>query len=52
MTGDIKRPDRLKHSVPMKRVAQPEEIARTIMWLVSSEASYVSGAILDVSGGL
>jgi NAD(P)-dependent dehydrogenase (short-subunit alcohol dehydrogenase family) len=32
-------------------VAQPEEIAALVLWLLSDEASYVSGAIYDVSGG-
>jgi NAD(P)-dependent dehydrogenase (short-subunit alcohol dehydrogenase family) len=33
------------------RVARPEEIAALVLWLLSDEASYVSGAIYDVSGG-
>jgi NAD(P)-dependent dehydrogenase (short-subunit alcohol dehydrogenase family) len=37
--------------VPMKRVGVAEEIANAIMWLMSDDASYVTGAILDVSGG-
>jgi NAD(P)-dependent dehydrogenase (short-subunit alcohol dehydrogenase family) len=47
--------DRLKQLlafVPMKRMGQPDEVAAAAMWLLSSEASYVTGAILDVSGGL
>ena len=35
----------------MKRVGTAEEIANAIVWLMSDEASYVTGAILDVSGG-
>jgi len=35
----------------MKRGGQPEEIAGAILWLLSDEASYVTGSILDVSGG-
>ena len=36
---------------PMKRWAVPEEVAETILWLLSDKASYVTGALLDVSGG-
>ena len=42
----------VKTSVPYGgRVAQPEEIAALVLWLLSDEASYVSGAIYDVSAG-
>jgi NAD(P)-dependent dehydrogenase (short-subunit alcohol dehydrogenase family) len=37
--------------VPMGRIGAPEEIARTIVWLASSEASYVTAAIVDAAGG-
>ena len=35
----------------MKRGGQPEEVARAILWLLSEDASYSTGAFLDVSGG-
>jgi len=37
--------------VPMQRGGQPAEVAAAILWLLSSEASYITGAILDVAGG-
>ncbi len=49
--GDPDRAHRLSSSVPMKRVGTADEIANAIVWLMSDEASYVTGAILDVSGG-
>ena len=48
------QPDRAREiapEIPMRRAGKPEEIARAIVWLCSDEASYVTGALLDVSGG-
>ncbi|HET7634958.1 MAG TPA: SDR family oxidoreductase [Burkholderiales bacterium] len=49
--GEPDRIERVKDSVPMKRVGQPGEIAHAILWLLSDEASFTTGAILDVAGG-
>ena len=49
--GEPDRAHRLAHMVPMKRVGQAQEIANAIVWLMSDEASYVTGTTLDVSGG-
>ena len=49
--GEPGRVDRLKHVVPMKRGGAPEEVARAILWLLSDDASYTTGAFIDVSGG-
>lgn len=49
--GEPNRVERVKEHVPMKRGGQAYEIARAILWLLSDEASYSTGAILDVSGG-
>jgi NAD(P)-dependent dehydrogenase (short-subunit alcohol dehydrogenase family) len=35
----------------LHRGGQPEEVAAAILWLLSKEASFVTGTILDVSGG-
>ena len=49
--GEPRRIDRLRETIPMKRGGEPEEVARAILWLLSEEASYSTGAILDVTGG-
>jgi NAD(P)-dependent dehydrogenase (short-subunit alcohol dehydrogenase family) len=49
--GEPGRIDRLKAKIPMQRGGQPEEVATAILWLLSDESSYITGAILDVSGG-
>jgi NAD(P)-dependent dehydrogenase (short-subunit alcohol dehydrogenase family) len=49
--GDPGRADRIAPSVPMGRAGEAGEIAHAILWLLSDEASYVTGAILDVAGG-
>jgi NAD(P)-dependent dehydrogenase (short-subunit alcohol dehydrogenase family) len=49
--GEPDRVDRVKALVPMGRGGEPREVAHAILWLLSDEASYVTGAILNVSGG-
>ena len=49
--GEPDRAHRLAHMVPMKRVGTADEVANAIVWLMSDDASYVTSAILDVSGG-
>ena len=51
IAGEPGRIERLRDSIPMKRGGEPEEVARAILWLLSDEASYSTGAILDVTGG-
>jgi 3-oxoacyl-[acyl-carrier protein] reductase len=41
----------MEERVPLGRLGKPEEIAATYAWLASSEASYVNGAVIEVSGG-
>jgi NAD(P)-dependent dehydrogenase (short-subunit alcohol dehydrogenase family) len=43
--------DGVLKTLPIGRVARPEEVAEVILWLLSEGASYVTGAIVDVSGG-
>jgi NAD(P)-dependent dehydrogenase (short-subunit alcohol dehydrogenase family) len=49
--GEPDRIERVKGAVPMLRGGQPEEVARAILFLMSDEASYSTGAFIDVSGG-
>ena len=49
--GEPGRVQRLQESVPMRRGGTAEEVAETILWLLSDQASYVTGSIVDVSGG-
>jgi NAD(P)-dependent dehydrogenase (short-subunit alcohol dehydrogenase family) len=51
MSGDPARLARIGATAPLGRYGEPEEVARTILWLLSDEASYTTGALLDVSGG-
>lgn len=38
--------------VPLRRLGQPEEIANVYAFLAGDEASYVNGAVIEVSGGM
>lgn len=49
--GEPDRAQRLAHMVPMKRTGSAEEVAEGVLFLLSEQASYVTGAFLDVSGG-
>lgn len=53
INSDMLPPDRLEQiiaTLPMGRVGEPEEVASAIVWLLSNEASYVSGAHLGITG--
>ncbi|WP_104175502.1 SDR family oxidoreductase [Arthrobacter sp. Y81] len=45
------RVERLNPTIPMGRAAEPDEVAAAVMWLLSGEAGYVTGAVLPVAGG-
>jgi NAD(P)-dependent dehydrogenase (short-subunit alcohol dehydrogenase family) len=49
--GEPNRVERVKAFVPMKRGGQAEEVARAVLWLLSDEASYATGAFIDLAGG-
>lgn len=49
--GEPERIERVRHSVPLKRGGTPEEVARAILWLLSDEASFTTGAFINVAGG-
>jgi len=49
--GDPERAARLAGGVPMQRTGSAQEVAQAILWLMSDEASYVTGSTLDVTGG-
>lgn len=45
------RVDRLSSATPLGRGGEPEDVAAAVRWLVSAESSYVTGTLIDVSGG-
>jgi NAD(P)-dependent dehydrogenase (short-subunit alcohol dehydrogenase family) len=49
--GDPDRAHRLAVQVPMQRVGTAAEVANAVVWLLSDQASYITSAIIDVSGG-
>jgi 3-oxoacyl-[acyl-carrier protein] reductase len=54
MTADLPEAQQLeyKKSIPLGRFASAEEVAKVVTWLTSDDASYISGAVIPVDGGL
>jgi NAD(P)-dependent dehydrogenase (short-subunit alcohol dehydrogenase family) len=49
--GQPERARQLTPQIPMQRPGRADEIATAILWLLSDEASYTTGAVIDVTGG-
>lgn len=49
--GDEDRLARLSPTVPLGRSGRPEEVAETVLWLLSPQASYVTNSVIDIGGG-
>jgi 3-oxoacyl-[acyl-carrier protein] reductase len=49
---DEKVKEKILGSIPLKRMGTPEEIAAAVRFLASDEAAYITGQVLNVSGGL
>jgi NAD(P)-dependent dehydrogenase (short-subunit alcohol dehydrogenase family) len=50
-SGDPERVERIGRMAPLQRPGEAHEVAKAIVWLLSDEASYMTGALLDVTGG-
>lgn len=50
-SGDPARVERIGRTAPLQRPGEALEVARAIVWLLSEEASYMTGALVDVTGG-
>ena len=50
-SGDAQRAHKCAASIPMQRPGRADEVAESVLWLLSPQAAYVTGSILNVSGG-
>lgn len=44
--------DALLETIPMKRMGKPDEIAKVVLFLASNDASYITGQVISVDGGI
>jgi len=44
--------DMIKKMIPMKRIGHPGEVAKTVRFLCTDDASYITGQVLSVNGGM
>ena len=51
-SGNPDRPGMVAKNAPLGRAATPDDIAEAVLWLASEKASYATGAILRIGGGL
>ena len=49
--GEVDRIERVKHLIPLQRGGRPEEVAASIAFLLSNDASYITGTFIDLAGG-
>jgi NAD(P)-dependent dehydrogenase (short-subunit alcohol dehydrogenase family) len=49
--GEVNRVERVKSSIPLQRGGKPEEVAAAIAFLLSNEASFITGSFIDIAGG-
>ena len=49
--GEPNRLERVRSNIPMQRAGLPNEVAEAVYWLLSEQASYVTGSVIDVAGG-
>ena len=52
MIKDVPNLDAFKERIPLRRLGRPEEVASVVSFLLSGEASYVTGHTLSINGGL
>ncbi len=52
LVKDVNKRNYKENEVPLGRIAKPQEISRAVLFLASKEASYITGAMIPVDGGL